>query len=84
MSLVMVIYTAKYVDVEYTTVKPCKTFEDASNFCETVLGHRAESLEPDEIKCRMVGPNYAKWSKNQPPSLWHVGFQSIRIYVTPA
>jgi hypothetical protein len=84
MSVIMVLYTAKYTDVEYTTVKPCNTFEDASNFCETVLDMRASCLEPEYLKRTLVGPDYIKWSKNKPPALWHVGYRSIRMYIANA
>ena len=80
MSVIMVLYTAKYPDVEYTTVKPCTTFENASAFCETVLNFKADCLEPSQLKTSLVGPEYLKWSKHNPPLLWSVGSQSIRMY----
>jgi hypothetical protein len=84
MSIIMVLYTAKYADVEYTTVKPCTTFETASAFCETVLEFRADSLEPDQLRSRLIGPEFLKWSKNNPPALWSVGHRSIQMYITTA
>ena len=84
MSVIMVLYTAKYPDVEYTTVKPCASFEDASLFCETVLQSKVPCLDPYQLRTRMIGPEYLKWSKHNPPLLWSVGYQSIRMYIANA
>jgi hypothetical protein len=80
----MVLFTVKYPDCEYTTVKPFTTFDHASAFCESIIGYVPAALEPDTLKHTLVGPDYYKWSKNNPPELWQVGSRTVRMYMTKA